>query len=126
MSPVRIRHRSLFQRRYHLKRFAIFLGIILFLVSCAPSRDTYSKCEVVTLKVHITNTYLAKYSKVFGYCIYNNIVLNVSNDISGYYYKKYSLKSGDEIEANVTVYHFQQTDGTFLRTSVDFSKYEIK
>jgi hypothetical protein len=52
--------------------------------------------------------------------------LNVSNDISGYYYKKYSLKSGDEIEANVTVYHFQQTDGTFLRTSVDFSKYEIK
>ncbi len=87
----------------------------------------YQKVETVYADVHITHVAEYKYSKVEGYIIYNNIILNVDNGNSGYYHKKYSLKKGDVVKRNVTVFHQINYDKTTLYSKeVDFYEYELK
>lgn len=106
-----------------MKRLIFICSVILLitlgtlsLMRCAGPVDPDNTVSVNT-KFYITETYEAKYSRVNGYIMYNNIKLPATNGSTGYYYKKYNLQSGDVIDVNVNITTKYFYNGVQLFTS---------
>ncbi len=104
--------------------FIIVLMTIFY--SCSNKNDGYFKHETVNTLFYIEEIYIAKYSKVKGYIIYNNIKVPIDNGGNGYYYKKYNLKNGDKINTRINIYYYSTAYGyELVFDDVDISNYEI-
>ena len=106
----------------------LILTLTFVLVSCNSKGFDERVIEYYnpTLDVTITEVNRAKHSSVEGYATFNGIKYYVTNNSSGYYYKEYSIKPGDVIQADVTIYFLRENNGDIRITNsgIDVSKYE--
>ncbi len=110
----------------NMKKILFILSIVL-LCSCAPKDMSEVQNETVYTDIHITSVEQYKYTIVKGYIFYNDIKLPIINGSSGYYYKKYSIKPGDIVKMNVTIYTKYEYNRTIITTGeVDFSEFMIE
>ena len=107
------------------KLFLILLSI--FVLNGCSKKEQPFKIEEINTSFYVTEKTLAKYSKVYGYFIYNGEKIYKDNGSSGYYYKEYSLEPGDEIEMPINIYFFEK-DKKILRefSDINIESYEIK
>lgn len=105
--------------------FAIaYVLLAVVFSSCSNKSEGYFKHDVVNTTFYVNDVYKAKYSKVEGYIIYNNIKVPIDNGNKGYYYKDYSLKIGDEIETKIDIYYYSTSYGyELVFGDVDVSRY---
>lgn len=112
---------------FKLKTQLIACAYVLLAVvfsSCSNKREGYFKHDVVNTTFYVNEVYRAKYSKVKGYIIYNNIKVPIDNGTKGYYYKDYSLNVGDEIETRIDIYYYSTSYGyELVFRDVDVSRY---
>ena len=108
-------------------------------VACFYNEDTYGnetfEPETDNMKVHeyeevvnfvdVTETYKAKYSKVKGYIIYDNLKIPIDNGNKGYHYKDYNLNVGDKIETSIDIYYYSSNYGyELVFGDINLSNYE--
>ena len=101
----------------------ILLVVVLF-SSCSNKNDGYFKHDRVNTIFYVNDIYKAKYSKVKGYIIYNEIRVPIDNGNAGYYYKDYNLNVGDTIEVKIDIYYYSTNYGyELVFGDVDVSRY---
>lgn len=101
----------------------ILLAVVLF--SCSNKNDGFFKKETIETYFTITDVYKAKYSKVKGYIIYNDIKVPIDNGNNGYYYKDYNLSVGNKIKTSISIYYYSTNYGyELVFGDADVSRYE--
>jgi len=117
-----------------MKKVNTFFIIILLFIAygCSSNHSEYEIVENINTNCYITKVSTFKYSKVQGYIYYKGIKLEINNGNSGYYYKKYNLKSGDVIITNITIYKRlyyamdpYKNDLILSTSDIDVTNYEI-
>ena len=118
-----------------MKSYLIFLTILFS--SCVYQIDKEKASKHIHLddyRVKVIDVRVAKYSSVNMVVTYKGKDYRVRS-AGGYYYKKYDLKAGDEINVDVDIYFFTEKndednlydDTTYLVFEpIDVSKWEKK
>lgn len=103
-----------------------------FFISCSPiyEQEVISS-EIITTNVTIESIHVLKYSKVYSTFIYNEFIYHTNNGHSGYYYKKFNLKSGQVLPSiNVVLkkIKYYNSDTSFIEIKpgiIEFKNYII-
>lgn len=98
--------------------------IIVLLCSCSNKKKGYFKHEKINIIFYVQDVYRAKYSKIKGYIVYNNIKVSIDNGNSEYY-KYYNLKKGDNINTSIDIFYYSTNYGyELIFGDVNVSHYE--
>lgn len=115
-----------FKQKIMKRVYTLILIILSSLVfsSCSNRRDNFFKHEKINTTFYVNEVVKAKYSRVRGFIIYNNIKVMIDNGVQGYYYKDYNLTVGDKIESKIDIYYYSISDGyKLIFGDVDVSRY---
>ena len=115
-----------FKQKIMKRVYTLILIILSSLVfsSCSNRRDNFFKHEKINTTFYVNEVVKAKYSRVRGFIIYNNIKVMINNGVQGYYYKDYNLTVGDKIESKIDIYYYSISDGyKLIFGDVDVSRY---
>lgn len=108
------------------RAYTLILVILSSLIfsSCSNRRENFFKHERINTTFYVNEVVKAKYSRVRGFIIYNNIKVMIDNGTQGYYYKDYDLTVGDKIESKIDIYYYPISDGyKLVFGDVDVSRY---